>query len=320
MPKITVVTTTYNRADLLPRTIESVLSQTFSDFEYIIINNGSTDGQTSAIIDQYIQRDKRISCYSYGENLMITDKNWFSTLLHKGCLGNPGCDYTMIIDDDDMTDTDTLEYLYRMALETKSEIVGCGSKYLYDDGTEKDKYVFDGTCTFDRIEGMKELLKRRYFNSARGGKLYKKDVLNFEVVSGVRNRDIYREYRVMNNINKITVCGEPKYYFYRHDANLSGLDCAENITPFKMQEHLEANRIRTEWLSKKMPEITEFAHYSEASFMISLWNRIYTLQVKECYDIAEYMRNWMKTNEAVLKKYTWYTEREIGILNCMNIN
>lgn len=320
MPKITIITTTYNRAELLPRTIESVLNQTFSDFEYLIINNGSTDEQTSAIIDRYMRQDKRISCYAYSENLILTDKTWFSILLHKGCLGDPNCAYNLIIDDDDVMDLDTLGALYRLALETNSEIVGFGSRYLYDDNTIKDKYVFDGTYTFNRLEGMKELLKRQYFNSARGGKLYKKEVLNFEVVSGVRNRDIYREYRVMNNIRSITVCGEPKYYFYRHNKNLSGLDSAEKITPFIMQEHLQANDIRTRWLRKHMPEISEFVHYSEASFMLSLWNRIYSLQVEECYPIAEHMQSWIKEKEKVLKKYSWYTDKELNTLREMGIN
>lgn len=320
MPEITIITTTYNRAELLPRTIECVLNQTFSDFEYIIINNGSTDGRTHDLINKYIQLDKRISCYSYSENMLITDQNWFATLLHKGCLGDPKCDYTLIIDDDDIMESDTLENLYHMALETQSEIVGFGSRYLYEDGSLKDKYVFDGIFTFNRVEGMRELLQRKYFNSARGGKLYKKKVLHFDLVPGVRNRDIYREYRVMNNINQITICGEPKYYFYRHGKNLSGLDCVENITPEKMQEHLQANHIRTKWLSENMPEIIDYVFYSEASFMISLWNRIHSLEVKSCYQIAEFMRKWILAHKELLKKYNWYTNCEVDTLNKMNIN
>lgn len=49
-PTFTVITTTYNRRDLLPRAIKSVLDQTFKDFEYLIIDNGSKD-DTAAVVN-----------------------------------------------------------------------------------------------------------------------------------------------------------------------------------------------------------------------------------------------------------------------------
>lgn len=65
MPKFTVITPTYNRADLLPKTIESVLAQSEIDFEYLIIDDGSTD-QTESVVKQYLS-DPRVK-YRYKEN------------------------------------------------------------------------------------------------------------------------------------------------------------------------------------------------------------------------------------------------------------
>lgn len=58
-PKISVIMSTYNRADLLPGAIESILNQTFKDFEFIIINDGSED-ETSRILKDYAKKDNRI--------------------------------------------------------------------------------------------------------------------------------------------------------------------------------------------------------------------------------------------------------------------
>lgn len=58
-PLVTVIMPTYNRADLLPRAIESVLKQTFRDFELIIVDDGSTDGSVD-LIRSYMEKDKRI--------------------------------------------------------------------------------------------------------------------------------------------------------------------------------------------------------------------------------------------------------------------
>ncbi len=57
-PKVSVIIPTYNRADLLPRAVESVLNQTFTDFELIIVDDGSTDN-TKEVAGGFLQRDSR---------------------------------------------------------------------------------------------------------------------------------------------------------------------------------------------------------------------------------------------------------------------
>ena len=59
VPKISVVITTYNGERFLAETLQSVLDQSLSDFELIIINDGSTDG-TEKIIKNFMSKDKRI--------------------------------------------------------------------------------------------------------------------------------------------------------------------------------------------------------------------------------------------------------------------
>ncbi len=59
MAKVTVLTATHNRAHLLPETIRSVLAQTFTDFEYVILSDGSTDS-TSRVVRSFAEEDGRI--------------------------------------------------------------------------------------------------------------------------------------------------------------------------------------------------------------------------------------------------------------------
>ena len=59
MPKVSVIIPTYNRADLLPRTINSVLNQTFTDFELFVIDDGSTDN-TKEVIESFVKQDSRV--------------------------------------------------------------------------------------------------------------------------------------------------------------------------------------------------------------------------------------------------------------------
>lgn len=79
-PLITVVMSVYNGADHLSESIESILTQTFKDFEFIIINDGSTD-RTQKIIDSY--KDKRISVINQ-ENCGLTKSLNTGISLSKG--------------------------------------------------------------------------------------------------------------------------------------------------------------------------------------------------------------------------------------------
>ena len=56
---ISIIMLTYNREEFVGRAIESILSQTYRDFEYIIVDNGSTD-RSGEIAEQYAKKDSRI--------------------------------------------------------------------------------------------------------------------------------------------------------------------------------------------------------------------------------------------------------------------
>lgn len=66
-PKITVLMSTYNRAPFLPHSINSILKQTFTDFEFIIINDGSPD-ETDKILRLFAAKDKRIRVITNEQN------------------------------------------------------------------------------------------------------------------------------------------------------------------------------------------------------------------------------------------------------------
>jgi len=309
---ITIVTTTYNREKLLQRTINSVLNQTYSDFEYLIINNGSTDN-TQKIIDNFCKNDKRIRAVSYKQN-----RRDYEYLLEKYNLikENINKKYFMQIDDDDFMELNTVNTLYNLITEYNADIASVGSMYVYPDESKKDKYNFQGVFSYNRIDAMKELLKREKFNAGIGGKLFKKEIYCcYDLPKLNILRDIHTAYRRYNYINSMVVSGEPLYYFYRHDKNMSGLDSAEQITPEKINQHLEANTMRTQWLSEHMPEIKDYVFYCELSFMISLYERIYRLEVKDCFEIANEMKDNLIRNITFLDEHNFCSEREKEILN-----
>jgi len=66
MPKVSIIIPTYNRADLLPRAVQSVINQTYKDWELLIVDDGSADN-TKEVVEKFAKKDPRIK-YFYKEN------------------------------------------------------------------------------------------------------------------------------------------------------------------------------------------------------------------------------------------------------------
>ena len=100
---ISIIIPAYNAADYLAQTIESVLNQTYSDFELILIDDGSTD-RTREIIKDYQCKDARIK-YFYKENGGV------SSARNLGLQKATG-DFVSFLDSDDLWDRRFLESMY----------------------------------------------------------------------------------------------------------------------------------------------------------------------------------------------------------------
>ena len=100
-PKVSVIIPTYNRADLLPRAIDSALNQTYKDFELIIVDDGSTDN-TKKIVEEYQKKDERIK-YLWEENSSGPARPY--NLALKQCQG----EYIAFLDSDDVWLPEKLE-------------------------------------------------------------------------------------------------------------------------------------------------------------------------------------------------------------------
>ena len=94
-PRVSVVMLTYKRADVVSEAIESILNQTYKDFEFIILNDGSPDN-TDEVINKYQNKDSRIRYYKNAENKGIPYSRNRAMSLARG-------KYVMIMDDDDIS-------------------------------------------------------------------------------------------------------------------------------------------------------------------------------------------------------------------------
>ena len=104
MPKVSVVMPVYNTEKYVGEAIQSILDQTFTDFEFIIIDDGSTD-KSWDIIQEYAKKDTRIIIYQNQKNKWITHTR-------KKLIDTVKTNYIASMDSDDISLPDRLQLCY----------------------------------------------------------------------------------------------------------------------------------------------------------------------------------------------------------------
>jgi glycosyltransferase involved in cell wall biosynthesis len=122
-PKVSVIMGAFNTSRYIDECIQSVLGQTFQDFEFIIINDGSTD-DTLKIIKKY--KDKRIKIIDNKKNLGVSNS------LNKGLKISKG-KYIAIMDSDDIMLPERLKITYEYLEKNKDIFLVGGAIYFIDD-------------------------------------------------------------------------------------------------------------------------------------------------------------------------------------------
>jgi glycosyltransferase involved in cell wall biosynthesis len=128
MPKLSIITINLNNREGLERTIQSVISQTFTDFEYIIIDGGSTDGSVD-IINQFADK---ITCW-----VSEPDKGIYNAM-NKGILKAKG-EYTYFLNSGDKFHSNFVLHDIFITNNNKPIITGNLIRLYHDSHTEIDK-------------------------------------------------------------------------------------------------------------------------------------------------------------------------------------
>lgn len=281
--EISVIMLTYNREGLVARAIESILNQTFKDFEFIIVDNGSTD-RSGAIADEYALKDSRIKIIHREQGNIGSGRN-------AGLDAATG-KYVAFIDDDDYAETDFLEFLYNLAKKHNADIAVCGST-KEENGQQLPNgiYQYDEKYIMDAEQATVNFLWRKLYNAAMPTKLVRREMFdNIRFLNEGKYDDITTTYRYFANAEIVVAHGLPKYCFYRHPGNNSSAATKHHLlNPVQLDEYLAAFRERTEYISKVLPRLAGLALYSEWSYMISMVEKIHRYGLNNCADLLELM-------------------------------
>lgn len=145
MPAISIIVPIYNMEHLMRRCIDSLLAQTFTDYELLLIDDGSKDGSWS-ICQEYARKDARISIY-HKENGGLSDARNYG--LSKA-IGK----YTIFADPDDWVSPEGLDCLYATAEREQADMTMCD---LYREDEYSRHYVCQRPQSLQAEDVLKEL-------------------------------------------------------------------------------------------------------------------------------------------------------------------
>lgn len=204
MPKISIIVPVYNAEAYIRKCIDSLLSQTFPDFEILLIDDGSPDS-SCRICDDYAAIDKRVKVF-HKENGGVSSARQMG-------LEHAAGEYIIHADPDDWVDADMLECLYQEARIMNADIMVCDYNIVELSGKIKRVNV---NLPTDNIICLKKILSGE-IHSSLCNKLVKRSLYfdnGISFIHGLNMReDLSVMYKLMYYANKIAYIPKACYYY-----------------------------------------------------------------------------------------------------------
>lgn len=212
MPEISVIVPVYKVEPYIHKCVDSILTQTFTDYELILVDDGSPD-TCGNICDEYAQKDARIHVI-HKENGGLSDARNAGMKIACG-------EYVIFIDSDDYIDADMLSYLYENLKKADADMATCGIYEVYADRIEKQEEEPDFVCSGE--EAFRCILRGHTIRGEIWNKLIKRSCISdLEFPKGKLYEDIFYTVDMMQRIKKVAVGTKPKYYYLHRSDSITG--------------------------------------------------------------------------------------------------
>lgn len=208
--KISVIVPVYNVELYLRRCVDSILSQTYTNLEVLLVDDGSTDKST-LICKEYAQRDNRVILLQKVNGGQSSARNLALNYPLKG-------DYIAFVDSDDWIDLDTYEYCMQLVEKYGVESV----QYEVYMTNSPENHPVQPVEHVELYEG-KDVLQYFMIRSTKAsggysiwGGIYKRDLLDgLRFRDGKINEDIDYKFKVMQRCQSVAVSNQKKYNYFQ---------------------------------------------------------------------------------------------------------
>ena len=285
MAEVSIIVPVYQVENYIRQCIDSILVQTFTDFELILVDDGSKD-RSGKICDEYAVLDQRVKVI-HKENGGLSDA--------RNCgmdqeVGN----YFMFVDSDDYIAPTMLEYLYKALMNKEADIAVCNFLYFFEEDRKRD---FSTNIQSEVLSGAEIFYSRKNERvygiwTVAWNKLYKRETLgNVRFRFGKYHEDEFWANDIYQMDIKIVTIPECLYYYRQRDNSIMGKkSAARNL------DIIEALQERI-YIYLKKPE------YADQAYKVLVFSLEYLEESKR-----------LKTSEAEEKRFIQSENRTKDIL------
>ena len=281
MPRISVIVPVYKAEEYLPACIDSVLAQTYKDFELILVNDGSPD-HSGGICDEYAMRDVRIR--------VIHKENGGVSSARNEALDIAVGEYIVFVDSDDTVAPDYLELLYKWR---SYDYVTAGFAWQDSKGTWHKRIFEEGAATIDAVRTLPSQYLGKYYFGSPWATLMKRELitknkLRFDpsVHFGEDTLFIISYLAYASSLKIVPFCG---YYYHYRTASLVNKPntkrwiwrvCAEQAIAsfFCILEERECTFLRNRQLSVLMNLVEEYAVQNDSTILKEIYTHPFFAQ------------------------------------------
>lgn len=240
---ISVIVPIYNVETYLDECVNSIVNQTYTNLEIILVDDGSPDN-CPAMCDKWKEKDNRIKVI-HKENGGLSDARNAGLEIATG-------EYIGFVDSDDWIEEDMYEKLYASLIEENADVCACGLIYNYSDRVVKNKAL---NIKGSGIEIYKYLYDDTKYIVAAWNKLYKKQCWNeLKFPKGKICEDAFTTYMIIHNANRIIQIEDSLYHYRIRENSIM----TSNFKKSKMDEE-EAWRVNYQFMKKYYPEVAQKA-------------------------------------------------------------
>ncbi len=300
---ISIIVPVYKVQDVMHHCIESILKQTYHNFELILIDDGSPDA-SGKICDSYAEKDSRIK--------VIHKKNGGVSSARNIGIANAKGDYIVCVDSDDYVDEAYLQgFADVIDKYPQAEIVWCGFYTVkdYEKGITQTVKYDDSGKLIESDASKIMTFHQKWLNAAPWGKLYLKRVIDENNLKMDESMSLGED--LLFNFSYINSCSNKKIYhtnkcaYYYIRTEKETLDNKYRPDLFEIYTHINDEMLRyiTEWKvdSEQVAMFYSSAYFSYEKCLKNTFHKNNNASKKEKYQINKKIMQSSRFKDAVEK-------------------
>ena len=252
MPQISVIVPVYKVEKFIRKCVDSILAQTFTDFELWLVDDGSPDS-CGAICDEYARQDPRVK--------VIHKKNGGLSDARNAALDVMQGRYVFFVDSDDWISEDALQIMYAALKRTGAKVATGNLVSVYEDGTEQLLYAptqEEKVLTGEEL--LTTLLRPNACNRLYAAELFQ----NLRYPVGRLYEDAFTYHKILEQIDSMVFVGRNTYYYLIRKGSI--MNSEYNI---RFTDIVDAVYDRAKWLDsigqRKLADETRLFVYSQVA-------------------------------------------------------